>query len=882
MDAKASAAVKNKYEFLPAANGDGHVAKRPKVEHVKRLDRMLVLASLTEHTGNKVTADRIASLLPANRVSFMNVSSIQSSAEVAHKLVESKAEMVLGIHAFRSGKFLIDCGVPFVIVLGGTDMNENLHDPKKAKIIRKAVIQAAAIVAFDDALMATLLGAFGFARPKTMMIPQAVAVCRELKLAVDIRAHLHVQSENVLLLLPAGLRPVKDVLYAVDVICKWHERDPRVVLRIVGPSLDEEYHNQVREVLSSCPTGVVEYCGSLAREDLHAAIVASDVVLNTSKSEGMCNSLLEAMVLGTPVLARSNTGNKALVDDGQTGLLFDTPDELVEKAEQLLQGDGRPLANRLVAAAQARVELKHSVKVEEASYANAVSYALSHPTCLPRDRDLYGMHAPAGNIAERLDLYGTLSEKTWSAESSWMLTQLSRSLTGFEAALPPKDLPRRPGLNPVSWTVGHVAFAYDSMIAAPLRLPTPGVLSLPSKAADAGKVEKQSSYSFILRSHAWQLYDSFRVSGNARWQMHESSKLPDAMPYMRQVHGMLEEVVRNESVCDRLPPALSYMVLMAIVHTLWHTEDLIHTRFVHALPPPDALPVQHVESSAHVVEESRDDVLIPGGVFYLGAEPDGPQRIVFDCEKWAHPVHLDPFRISRTCVTIADFQKFVDAGGYDDEELWSFEGRSWLQETKACHPWPWKRKATDADGHVWYLQWFEKELPLSSIPNWPVSHVTWYEAEAYCAWAGRRLPTEAEWEAACCGVPGKDGSLSPHKDRLLAWGRDEPTEKLVNAGLRRSTLVDVNAFPEGDSAWGLRQMIGNVWEWTATTLYPFPGYVLDYPYREQSSTSFATSKVARGGCFATSDVILRGDYRSFYHPSGRRELAVGFRTCALD
>jgi iron(II)-dependent oxidoreductase len=255
--------------------------------------------------------------------------------------------------------------------------------------------------------------------------------------------------------------------------------------------------------------------------------------------------------------------------------------------------------------------------------------------------------------------------------------------------------------------------------------------------------------------------------------------------------------------------------------------------------------------------------------------------------RWAHPVPLEPFRIAKHCVTNREFAAFVLAGGYADESLWSFDGVRWLRQAKLEHPYKWRRVAREdgagangvchgegeghgegdwqttlscaqlrhaSHGHASHnhaskdpskdpikdpsedpccrqfrLQWFDSMIPLP--PYQPVSHISYYEAEAFCAWAGRRLPTEAEWEAACCGVPtADDGHLAPHKGRPMPWGDGPPTTARANCGMRHATLLDVHELPAGDSIWGVRQMLGNVWEWTSTQFYPYPGYVMDFPY----------------------------------------------------
>jgi iron(II)-dependent oxidoreductase len=289
------------------------------------------------------------------------------------------------------------------------------------------------------------------------------------------------------------------------------------------------------------------------------------------------------------------------------------------------------------------------------------------------------------------------------------------------------------------------------------------------------------------------------------------------------------------------------------------------------------------------------DVEIPGGTFVIGATPDFP--FVFDNEKWAHTVAIKPFRIARAPVTNGEFLAFLEDGGYRNAQFWSAEGWRWLEsgtspdlersfakffnqnisesleqpsfKAKLEHPVYWCR---DANGR-WRQRLFDRYAPLNA--NLPVIHVNWYEAEAFCNWAGRRLPTEVEWEVAASAEPG-GGGLSERR-RHFPWGDDAPTAERANLDWR-SGLVEVGAHPSGDSAFGCRQMIGNIWEWTADNFSPYPGFTID-PYKEYSKPWFGTHKVLRGGCWASRSLLIRNTWRNFYTPD-RRDVWAGFRTCA--
>jgi iron(II)-dependent oxidoreductase len=334
------------------------------------------------------------------------------------------------------------------------------------------------------------------------------------------------------------------------------------------------------------------------------------------------------------------------------------------------------------------------------------------------------------------------------------------------------------------------------------------------------------------------------------------------MNYMTQAQERILDVVERGPTAEE-----AYFILLSVFHEDMHGEAFLYTRQTlgYSRPRLSVSPTRQ-RGDSDGAGPLPGDVEIPGGTLHLGASRDEP--FVFDNEKWAHPVALLPFAIARAPVTQAEFAAFVADNGYCRPELWDPAGWHWRQAGEVLHPLHWRR-----EGQGWLRRDFDRWLPLE--PHRPVIHVNWYEADAYCRWAGRRLPTEAEWEAAAA-ASGKD--LSAAK-RCFPWGNEPPNEtraRLDGYGLGCCDVADLNA---GDSHFGCRQMIGNVWEWTASDFLPYPGFVAD-PYRDYSQPWFGTHKVLRGGAWMTRSRLLRNTWRNFYQPD-RRDVWAGFRTCAL-
>jgi iron(II)-dependent oxidoreductase len=391
-------------------------------------------------------------------------------------------------------------------------------------------------------------------------------------------------------------------------------------------------------------------------------------------------------------------------------------------------------------------------------------------------------------------------------------------------------------VNPVLWEIGHVAWFHEYW-------------TLRHAAGRAPLIERGD-----------RLWDSSNVAHRTRWHL----DLPDragTCGYMAEV------LARQEDLLARgIDDEARYFHDLSIRHEDMHVEALTYMRQTLSYAPP----VDLGGSGRPAAGPLAGDASVPGGNWRLGSTEN--EGFVFDNEKWAHEVTLAPFRIARAAVTNAEFAAFVEAGGYRTRAFWSDAGWTWREQRNAERPVYWQPKR---DG-VWTVRRYRDIEELA--PDEPVVFVSWFEADAWCRWAGRRLPTEAEWEAAAIGAPAADGSRLAER-RRWPWGDEAPDPSRANLDFAFDRPVDVGALAAGDSAFGCRQMVGNVWEWTASDFLPFDGFAPD-PYKDYSQPWFGTRKVLRGGGWATSARIARPAYRNFFTPD-RCDVFAGFRTCAL-
>jgi iron(II)-dependent oxidoreductase len=277
---------------------------------------------------------------------------------------------------------------------------------------------------------------------------------------------------------------------------------------------------------------------------------------------------------------------------------------------------------------------------------------------------------------------------------------------------------------------------------------------------------------------------------------------------------------------------------------------------------------------ARVAQSSREMIEVPACEFEMGAIWE--DRFAYDNELPAHTVFVPAFKIDRAPVTNEEFARFVAEGGYTRREFWTEEGWSWREKEDWQHPLYWSRDSasstssststtsTSSASSSWRVRamFGEESLP----PGHPVSGISWYEAQAFARFAGKRLPTEAEWERAASWD-------ADHKQkRLYAWGDDDPSDARCNFDLNFWGTTPVGAFADGASAVGCLDMTGNIWEWTSSKFAGYPNFRA-FPYPEYSEVWFDEDhRILRGGSWATHSSVLRTSFRNFF----RRHFRIAF------
>jgi len=392
-------------------------------------------------------------------------------------------------------------------------------------------------------------------------------------------------------------------------------------------------------------------------------------------------------------------------------------------------------------------------------------------------------------------------------------------------------------MSPPKWHIGHVSWIYEAIM---------------------NKIDK--SYTFYSKEFSEYLnsyYQQFGVPHDKGLRgVVSRPTVEQIFQYFNTINQRVEKFIQSKTLNDEQMK----LIIMGFHHECQHQELLVYD--LQHLLADQYRPLRKNEIRNQVNVEKKS-IHMTGGLYTMGYNGN---EFCYDIELPQHKTFLNDYKIDVYPITNEQYLEFIEDGGYDTYKYWLSDGWEKVKDNQWNAPMYWEKISGE-----WSVRDF---LGVRKInPNEPVCHVSYYEADAYCKWAGKRLPTEAEWEKAACWDEEKQ------EKTIYPWGNEYPTTEKCN--LFESYYwgcSNIGTFPKGRSPSGCQHMIGDVWEWTSSEFTGYPGFRSGFD--EYNDKWFTNQKVLRGGSFATPNMSIRGSYRNFFRLD-ERWLFAGFR-CAED
>ncbi|MFM9875269.1 MAG: ergothioneine biosynthesis protein EgtB [Nitrosarchaeum sp.] len=391
--------------------------------------------------------------------------------------------------------------------------------------------------------------------------------------------------------------------------------------------------------------------------------------------------------------------------------------------------------------------------------------------------------------------------------------------------------------SPPKWHIGHVSWIYEAIM---------------------NKIDK--NYEFYSKEFSEYLNSYYQQFGMPQDKSNRGIISRPTIEQIFQYFDIITQRVNQFIKSESLDNNAIRLITVGFHHECQHQELLIYD--LQHLLNEQYRPIKKIEKIISSNFEQKS-IQIKGGIYTIGYNGQG---YCYDIELPEHKVYLDNYSINVFPVTNEQYLKFMEDGGYDSYKYWLSDGWEKVQKNEWKSPMYWEKIDNE-----WKVRKFLGIKKLN--PKEPVCHVSYYEADAYCKWAEKRLPTEAEWEKAACWNEEKQVKT------IFPWGNDQPTNE--NCNLLESYqwgCTEVGSYPAGVSSSGCHQMIGDIWEWTTSEFIGYPGFKTGF--EEYNDKWFTNQKVLRGGSFATPKMSIRGSYRNFFRLD-ERWLFSGFRCVDL-